>query len=469
MSPRSPAGPVFASVFAFVIALAPSAPAGGQTVDRALVAPAVDSIVAAALKDGRAAGMSVAVVRGPDTLVLRGYGKADLELDVPTPPGAVYQIGSVTKQFTAAAILQLMEQGKLSLDDDVAKYVPAFARAARQVTLRQLLSHTSGVYSYTDLPFATRFGEVPPPPSFDSLAAILAGLPPDFPPGTQMVYDNSGFYLLGMVVEKVSGEPYAQYLTRHIFQPAGMVHSSYCDMSAITRNRARGYGLTGQGGLRNWQYAEMRWPFAAGGLCSTAGDLVAWQRALHGGRILDPAGYKALLTTGTLADGTPLRYANGLGFDSAFGHRRIWHSGGIPGFRSELEYFPDDAVTIAVLVNTMGPVSPQAVARSIGEVLFGKGPDHKAAPYRGKPAELVGDYAARVGAHDMTVRIAVDSTGALTAQLPEGRPGPIEYLGGSTFSAGGVRLTFRREKGVVTSLVMDSVTGCLVLRRQATS
>jgi len=465
MSPRSHAGHAPVSVFALVLALALPAPAKGQTLDRSLVAPAVDSIVASALKDGRAAGMSVAVVRGRDTLVLKGYGKADMELDVPMPADAVYEIGSVTKQFTAAAILQLMEQGKLSLDDELAKYVPAFARAAQPVTLRQLLNHTSGIYEYTKLPFAFH-PEVPPPPSYDSLAAILAAMPVDFAPGTRMVYDNSGFYLLGMVVDKVSGEPYWQYIARHVFEPAGMTHSRYCDNETVVKNRAHGYRLAGSSGLTLAPYLDMRWPYSAGALCSTAGDLVAWHRALHGGRILGPAGYKALLATGTLADGTPLRYANGLGFDSAFGHRRIWHGGTIPGFRTQLEYYPDEAVTIAVLVNTLGPVAPQAVARSIGEVLFGKPAARKAAPYRGKLADFVGEYAGVTRAGEMTVTVAVDSTGALMARLPESRPGRLEYLAGNTFAAGDVRLTFRREKGVVTAVVVDNVIGCTVMRRQ---
>lgn len=466
MSPRSPAGSI--SFVALALLLAPPARAAAQATDRAVVAPAVDSIVASVLKDGRTAGMSVAVVRGPDTLVLKGYGKADLELDVPTPPDAVYEIGSVTKQFTAAAILQLMEQGKLSLDDDLAKYVPAFARAAQRVTLRQLLGHTSGVYEYTRLPFAFN-PAVPAPPSYDSLAAILAGMPFDFPPGTQMIYDNSGFYLLGMVVEKVSGVPYWQYIAEHVFQPAGMTHSRYCDNETVVKNRAHGYRLAGSAGLQLAPYIDMRWPYAAGALCSTPGDLVAWERALHGGRVLGAAGYRALLTTGALADGTRTRYASGLGVDSAFGRRRIWHGGTIPGFRTELEYFPDDGVTIAVLVNTLGPVSPHAVARSIGEVLFGKPPALKAAPYRGKVADLVGDYAGPGRGGEMTVSVARDSTGALTARLPESTPGKLEYLAGETFTTagGGVRLSFRREQGVVRAVVVDNVIGCAVLRRKA--
>ncbi len=458
--------PTAARALPLLLVLAAPTPALAQALDRSVVGPAVDSIVAAALKDGRAAGMSVAVVRGPDTLVLKGYGKADLELDVPTPPDAVYEIGSVTKQFTAVAILQLMEQGKLSLDDELSKYVPAFERARYPVTLRQLLNHTSGIYEYTKLPFVSH-PEMAQPPSYDSLAAMLAGMAFDFPPGTQMVYDNSGFFLLGMVVAKVSGERYSQYIAQHVFQPAGMTHSRYCDNETVVKNRAHGYGFTGSAGLQLARYTDMRWPFGAGALCSTAGDLVAWQRALHGGQVLGAAGYRALLSTGTLADGTPLRYANGLAFDSAFGHRRIGHGGTIAGFRTELEYYPQDRLTIAVLLNTTGPVLPQAVAQSIAQVLFGKPAPRLAAPYPGKLGDFVGEYEGVARSGNAIVRIAIDSTGALTGRLSESRPVRLEYLGGNTFGAGNVRVTFRRENGAVAAVVVDQVVGCTVLKRKS--
>ena len=240
-------------------------PAGlaGQAWDRARIAAAVDSIVADALAGGRAAGMTVAVVRGRDTLVLKPYGRADLELDVPTPERAVYEIGSVTKQFTAAAILQLQEQGKLSLDDELGKYLPDFPTRGHRVTLRRLLDHTAGIKGYTELPEFRGLAMRKLPR--DSLVALIAAQPFDFAPGEAMVYSNSGYFLLGLVIEKVSGLSYEEYVRRHLFEPAGMHDSRYCSERAIIPRRAHGYDM-GPAGLLLKEYLDHTWPYAAGSL-----------------------------------------------------------------------------------------------------------------------------------------------------------------------------------------------------------
>ena len=436
--------------------------AGAQIRDRAAAAKAVDSIVAAALKDGRAAGMSVAVVRGRDTVVMKGYGLADLEFDVPTPDRAIYEIGSVTKQFTAAAILQLEEQGKLSLDDDITKHVPDYPTQGHRLTLRRLLDHTSGIKGYTELPAFRSISTRKLPK--DSLVAIFSKEKFDFAPGEGMVYNNSAYFLLGMVIEKLSGKSYGDYVSENLFKRAGMTDSRYCSENAIYKRRAHGYDMSPNGLVRAG-YLDHTYPYSAGSLCSTVGDLVAWTRALHEGRILGAKAYQTLITPNTLNDGTRLRYAGGLASHYVAGHRVIEHGGGINGFLSEAAYFPDDSAIIVVLINTAGPVSPMALTTSIAEAVLGKRAA-KSERFAGDVAPLAGMYKGVGRGREMVATVRADS-GVLSVQLgPQGRD-TLRYVGGDTFESNqGGRFTFVREAGRVTKLRADLIYGYSVLSKQ---
>lgn len=465
-APRHALRHALSIALACTLGVAGAAPAAAQTRAPARIAAAVDSVVGAALAGGRAAGMSVAVVRGRDTLVLKGYGKADLELDVATPARAVYEIGSVTKQFTAAAILQLQEQRRLSLDDDVTRYLPNYPTQGHRVTIRRLLDHTSGIRGYTEMPeFALLAPQALPR---DTLVALFSARPFDFEPGAAMAYNNSAYFLLGLVIEKVSGMPYAAYVKQHLFDRAGMPDSRYCSTTAVVPRRAHGYDFA-HDTLRLAAYLDFRWPYAAGSLCSTAGDLVAWTRALHGGRILGPAAYRELLTPGTLADGTRLRYAKGLEVDSILGHPAVHHGGGIYGFLTELEYFPDDTLTVAVLVNTAGPaVSPAGVAHSIVDVVLGDRTP-KGLAFRRSAADYVGEYRGVGRGAEQVLTVAADGARGLTLRAGPGPARPLTYLGGETFGDQSARYTFVREAGRVTTLRADGVSGYAVAIRQSAS
>jgi CubicO group peptidase (beta-lactamase class C family) len=443
--------------------LALTADIASAQLERARLASAVDSIAAAALSGGKAAGMSIAVVRARDTVVLRAYGKADLELDIATPDRAVYEIGSVTKQFTAASILQLVEQGKLSLDDDITKYFPAYPVHGYHLTVRRLLDHTSGIPGYTEIPefwhIATRSL------ARDSLVKMFGAKPFDFPPGTAMSYSNSAYFLLGLLIEKVSGQPYEQYVSQHLFQPAGMVDSRYCSTSVVVPRRAHGYDVKDDT-LRLAAYIDMTWPYSAGSLCSTAGDLVAWTHALHTGTILSPASYHEMITPGTLADGTRLRYAKGLAIDSLDGHRRISHGGGIPGFLSTVQYFPDDSLTVVVLVNSAGPVSPDGIARAIVDLALGDKPAPPTA-FHGALGDYAGTYAGIARGGKETIRITVDSGGrSLMFHPAHGSATSVAYYGTDTFGHDEMRLRFVRTAGRVGVLRLDEVYGYNLLKRE---
>ena len=187
---------------------------------RALLVARLDSLAGAPVQEGRAVGISAAVVRGKDTLLLKGYGKADVELNVPTPDGAVYEIGSVTKQFTAAAVLQLRDSGKIDLDADITKYLPNYPTQGHKIPVRRLLDHTSGIKGITEIP-EFRDLSVRTLPR-DSAVALFSRQKFDFAPGEAMIYNNSAYLLLGHIIEKVSGMSYEDYIEQKIFAPLGM-------------------------------------------------------------------------------------------------------------------------------------------------------------------------------------------------------------------------------------------------------
>lgn len=318
--------------------------------DRATLAAVVDSLVRAEIDAKRVAAVSVAVLRGSDTLVLRAWGMADVEDGTPATPTTVYRIGSITKQFTAALVMQLVDSGRLSLDDDVRRWVPAAPTQGRVVTVRQLLNHTSGIRSYTGLgPRWLSKNRLDM--EADSIVALVATDSLDFEPGTQFRYNNTGYVLLGSLLEKVTGTPYATLLETRLFRPLALEQTYYCDTRRIIPQRADGYGVSPEG-LVNAAFLSMTQPFSAGSLCSTVVDLVRWQRALAGGRVVSASAYEAMTTPGKLADGSAMKYAFGLSTNELAGHRMILHGGGINGFASLMMRFPDDSLDVVVLTNT---------------------------------------------------------------------------------------------------------------------
>jgi CubicO group peptidase (beta-lactamase class C family) len=231
------------------------------------------------VKDGRTAGISFVVTKGGEVVASGAYGFADLENRVPATVGTVYAIGSVTKTFTAAAVLALVDDGRLSLDDPLGKYVPAFPEPGRGATVRQLLNHTSGIRSVTSLGpryWAQAGREIEPP----DLVALFAGEPPDFPPGTAYRYSNSGYVLLGLVVEKASGMPWGAFVTKRLLVPLGLTGTRDGQGPALVPGRARGTSRVKGGGFENAWNVSLTQGYAAGALLSTAGDVASWIRRL---------------------------------------------------------------------------------------------------------------------------------------------------------------------------------------------
>jgi len=445
-----------------ICALAPVRAAAQMS--RAEQVATMDSIAASPVVEGRVAGLAVAVVHGADTLLLKSYGEADLEWDVPMAADAIFEIGSVTKQFTAAAVLQLRNEGKLDLDADITEYLPEYPTQGYRIPVRRLLDHTSGIKGYTEM---AAFGEIRTRElPRDSLVAKIAAEPFDFAPGEALIYNNSGYFLLGLIIEKVSGVSYEEYVEKELFAKLGMDRSSYCSNREVMPRRAHGYQLTPDG-LTRAPYVDHTWPYAAGSLCSTAGDLITWLRALHGRRVLPADTYDELITPGQLVDGTPVRYAMGLTRSpDPRGRPAIHHGGGIPGFLSDTRYYPDDDLFVVVLVNTTGNLSPAALATELVDVLLPRPPIARRT-FEGDPAPLVGTYSGPARGRPLTIRVTATDKG-LAVTPNDGDATPLAWTDAWTFQLGGQIVTFERsgDTGPATLLRIDSGGGHYVLRRQ---
>ena len=343
----------------------------GQAPERASAAllARIDSVVDAEMKKAKVPGMSVAVQRGGDVLLAKGYGIADLEHGVPATVETVYRIGSITKQFTAAAIMRLVEQGKVGLQDDITKYLPDYPTQGHKVTIHHLLTHTSGIKSYTSL--GPKFwGEAALHDlDDDKMLELFKNEPFDFDPGAKYLYNNSAYYLLGVVIKKVTGTPYAEHVQKTIFEPLGLRNTLYCDERPIVPHRAQGYEVT-DGRVVNDGPISMNTPGAAGALCSNVLDLLAWQRAFNADRLVSAASRRLMTTKTTLIDKSESSYGYGLGLGDLEGHRSIAHGGGINGFITQLSYFPDDSLTVVVLGNT-GSAPSARVAGTIARLVLG--------------------------------------------------------------------------------------------------
>lgn len=299
-----------------------------------------------ALVDRHGPGAAVGVQYGDRPPYVAGFGLADIEWGMSITPDTVFRIGSVTKQFTAAAIMLLVEDGKLALDDEIQSLLTDYPGRERRVTIRHLLNHTSGITNFNSLPSFPERTDL----TLTEVIGLFKDLPPDFAPGERCVYSNSGYVLLGAVIETLAGTPYRTFLLERIFRPLGMRQTRYLYDEPIIAKRARGYSV-GPKGLVNTRTMSMTLPHAAGALGSTASDLMTWNRALHGGRLLSARSYAAMIESARLNDGSRSEYGFGL-LNLTFRDRAvIMHSGGINGFAAMSSHFPEDDLTVVVLSN----------------------------------------------------------------------------------------------------------------------
>jgi CubicO group peptidase (beta-lactamase class C family) len=395
------------------IALRASAP----TPDRAALLARIDSIAEDALLTIPASSAAVAVVRGTDTLVMRGYGLADREAGRRASASTVYQIGSITKQATAASIMRLVERGLVRLDDDVSKYLPSYPMRGRRVSVRQLLNHTSGLPNMTSSPGWRPLWDQEPTP--DSLINLVARDSFTFEPGTHYVYSNTNYIMLGMIIERMSGKSYADFVADEFFKPLGLARTGACPGRVRDTTFAVGYGFV-NGAYHRSRFVSTQSLFSTGGLCSTAQEYVVWQRALLGGKVLGPRSLELMTTPDTLVNGMPIKVGFGF-FTEQMGTRpMILHTGSMDGFTTSGIYFPAETLSVNVFTNT-DVRGPEATGMNIARAVLGI-PLVPRSPRLPAVAMTPADRDALLGTYDLV--------------CPDGRLLPLRvYLAGDTLMA----------------------------------
>lgn len=316
----------------------------------------VDLYVERQLRNLHIPGLSLAVVRNGRTVKARGYGLANIELNVPATPATVYELGSASKQFTAVAVLLLAEDGKLSLDDSIAKYFPSAPPAWKPITIRHLLTHTSGIQNHVAVPGYLRVFKMnlmfEASPSREELVDMFFKLPIEFEPGATWSYDNTGYILLGWIIEQVSGTSYWDFVDERLFKPLQMTATRNTDMRPLIPNRATGYEWVKD----RFENRPVLWPFvafSAGSFLTTVEDMVKWDAALRNETLLKRPVLERMWKPTRANDGGPasLDYGYAQFIETYRGHRLVHHSGGTPGFSSSVHRWVDDGLTVIILTN----------------------------------------------------------------------------------------------------------------------
>lgn len=350
-----------------------AAPAAAQS--QQSLAASIDASIGAHYKANEP-GATVIVVKDGKTVLRRAYGMADTVAGKPMSPDMVLRLGSITKQFTATAILMLAEEGKLALTDDITRFFPDYPTRGKTITVEHLLTHTSGIKSYTSKP-----GYAGTMARDTTVAAMIDSFkndPLDFDPGTNYRYNNSGYFLLGAIIEKVSGQPYATFLEQRVFTPLGMKDTAYEGFERGTAPHALGHSRDGDRFGRS-AALSMSQPYAAGSLVSTVDDLARWNAAITDGKLLKAASWQRMFTPYKLASGKSTDYGYGWEMGKLQGAAMIAHGGAINGFNTYALRLPEQNVFVAVLSNADGGlVRPEVVASKAAAAAIGKPlPDFK--------------------------------------------------------------------------------------------
>ena len=342
---------------------------GGQEADGR-----VDAFVGAEMREQRIPGLELAVLRDGIVVKEQGYGLANVELDVAVKPETVFQTGSVGKQFTATAVMMLVEEGKVRLDDKLSKYLTGTPAGWKDVTLRNLLTHTSGIADYTDSKYTKAGGLIDLRGDYteEQLYQKLVQLPLNFETGTKWKYSNTGYVLLGFVIHKVTGTFYGDFLQQRIFRPLGMSATRIISEADIVPNRASGYELV-KGEIKNqeWVSATLN-TTADGALYTNVVDLGKWDAALYTEKLLKRGSFERMWTPVELKDGKTYPYGFGWFLNQVNGHRLIEHDGSWQGFTMNISRYVDDKLTVIVMTNLdSGHAKPERVAHGVAGFYVG--------------------------------------------------------------------------------------------------
>jgi len=298
-------------------------------------------------------GASVLVSQNGDIIYQKGFGYADIEKKIPVTPDTKFKIGSISKQFTAVAILKLQEEGKIKTEDKLSKYIPDFPRG-NEVTIYQLLTHTSGIHDYNSTPNL----DVTKPITPQALLDIIKKLPYDFNPGERYLYNNSGYFILGYIVAQLSGKTLSEYLNETFFKPLGMKNSGIYETNIVLNYEAQGYSMNGEK-VKKADFQEMSWALGVGSIYSTTKDLYKWNEAIFNWKVLSNATLKTAFTQTVLNSGGKVDYGFGWFLITNRGFKFIQHSGGVSGFSAYLEHQPENNLTVCVLLNSLP--SPEGI------------------------------------------------------------------------------------------------------------
>jgi CubicO group peptidase (beta-lactamase class C family) len=395
---------------------------------------------------------TVLVARNGQVLFEQSYGMASYEWQIPNSAKTRFHIASVSKLFTAAAILQLQEQGRLKVSDPISRFIPNFPQGER-ITLDHLLTHTSGIPDINDLEDYDTFARSPH--TLDQIIAKFAGLPLQFQPGSKASYSNSNYNLLATIIEKVSGQSYADYLAAHIFAPCGLHDTGHDgDAAGIISSSASGYEPFELTGYRKAPYVDWSNKTGNGSLYSTADDLMRFDRALNSGKILSESTRKKYYVEGE-------ENTYGWYFRNLAGHRAMSGKGRSPGFAAELDDFPEDGVTIILLSNSSSSVTQDPMPAAIAAIVFGKDPPKppvlSLAPLpQTELASYAGDYQYGPEYFDANAKFSLrPQSGSLVLEIGEIRS-PLVSTGHDEFIErrffGTIKIT-RDTQGKITGLV----------------
>ncbi|MEO6407037.1 MAG: serine hydrolase [Ferruginibacter sp.] len=397
-------------------------------------------------------GAVALVAKNGKTIYRKAFGKANLELDVMMKPENVFELGSITKQFTAVSILMLEEQGKLSTNDEITKYIPDYPTHGKKITIHQLLTHTSGIKSYTELPSFMKIARTDMTPT--ELINVFKNEPMDFDPGTQWHYNNSGYIILGYIIEKASGKSYASFIEENIFKKLGMAHSYYGSMSTIIPNRATGYQPT-KTGFENADYLSLTLPYAAGSLMSTVDDMLLWSQAIHNNILITKESKQKAFTNYTINKGEPIIYGYGWEPNEINGRPSIEHGGGIFGYSTMGIYLPGENVYVIVLTNSSAG-GPGDAALKMATIMLPKATELK--PVSLTPQQL----AQWVGTYEYEGNILRSVTlenGEMYSQREGGSKIKLIPTSAATFNFTGItsQYEFAGDKGKRTVILKDRI------------
>jgi CubicO group peptidase (beta-lactamase class C family) len=414
----------------------------------------IDDYVAAEIERQKVPGIAIAVLRNGEIVKTRGYGLANVEHSVPATERTIFQSGSVGKQFTATLVMLLVEEGKLALDDKLIEHIDGAPDTWRDITVRHLLTHTSGLSNavYEKIDLRRDYTE-------DELTREIAALPLDFAPGDRWSYSNSGYVMLGVLIGKVTGTFYGDLLRQKVFEPIGMTTARVISEADIVPNRAAGYRLV-DGVLKNQDWVSpLLNTTADGALYLTALDMAEWEAALARNELLRPESLRLMWTPVTLNDGSTAEYGFGWSVSEMRGHRVIQHSGGWQGFGAHIARYVDDSLTVVVLTN-LAQADPGRIALGIAGLY-----EPELAPVTRTAIDVARDVLERyVGEYEFMpgeTLVITREGDALAAQPGRGRKLPLRPFAEAEFFVEGaeVEIAFLEDAGRVTALELRQLGG----------